>query len=127
MPFVRPILGLARPEDVTRDSTTRTLRLRFADVDEVGEGREVFRVPGKEGDLVDVRRRRDDEINGTTARLAATPDQGRREPTPFARDGSVNRERLEGRLDDPEPLRSSCSLVIRRSDQHAEVQLSKRG
>ena len=75
---------------------------------------------------MDVRRRGDDEINGATARLAATPDQSRCEPTPFARNGSVNREGVEGRLDDPEPLRSPCSLVIGRSDQHAEVQLRKR-
>lgn len=76
--------------------------------------------------MVDVRRRRDDEIDGTTARLAATPNQSRREPTPFARDAGVNGERIEGRLDDPEPQRSPCSLVVRRSDQHAEVQLRKR-
>ncbi len=75
---------------------------------------------------MDVGRRRDDEVNGTTARLAATPDQGRREPTPFPRNGSVNRERIEGRLDDPEPLRPARPLIIGRRDQHAEVQLRKR-
>ena len=74
---------------------------------------------------MDVRGRGDDEINGTTAWLAATPDQSRCEPTPLARNGRVNRERIEGRLDDPESLRSSCSLVIGDSDQHAEVKLRK--
>ena len=44
--------------------------------------------------MVDVRGRVDDEIDGTTARLAAMSEQGRCEPTPFARDGDVNWERI---------------------------------
>lgn len=73
-----------------------------------------------------VRGRSDDEIECATARLAAACDQSRCEPAPLARDGCVDRERIERRLDDPEPLDPTCSLVVGSSDQHAEVEFRKR-
>jgi len=51
------------------------------------------------------------EIDGATAGLTAARDEGRRESAPLARDGSVDRKRIEGRLHDAEPLRPPCSLV----------------
>ena len=53
---------------------------------------------------MDVRRRRDHEIDRPTARLSAAPDQSSGKPTPFTRDSGVGRERIERRLDHPEAL-----------------------
>jgi len=75
---------------------------------------------------MNVRGRSDDEIECATARLAAACDQSRCEPAPLARDGCVDSERIERRLDDPEPLDPACPLVVGRSDQHAEVKLRER-
>jgi hypothetical protein len=55
-------------------------------------------------DLVDVRRRGDREVDSSTARFPAVADDRCCEPTPFPRDGRVDRERVERGLDDAEPL-----------------------
>lgn len=72
---------------------------------------------------MDVRGRRDDEVESTTAGFASACDQRRRQPAPLTRDGRIHGERVEGRFDDPEPLRSTRPLVVRRGDQHPEMQL----
>ena len=76
---------------------------------------------------MDVRRRGANEIERAATRLAVARDQSGGEPAPFARDRCVDRERIKRRLDDPEPLDAPCSLVVDRSDEHAEVELRQRG
>lgn len=129
MPRVReyPVELLDLPRSFYSSLRDRAeLRRRLAGIDEVGEQREVFRVPGEEWDLVHVRRRGDDEIDGTAARLAAASNEGCCKSTPFTRDGGVDGERIEGGLDDPEPLRPARPLIVGAGDQHAEVQLRER-
>lgn len=104
----------------------RLRRPRLSDLDEVGEWREVLRVPGEKRDAVDVRGGCDDEIDGATTRLAATCDQCRCEPPPFPRNSGIDGKRIESRLDNPESLRPPCPFVIGGSDQYTEVQLGKR-
>ena len=53
---------------------------------------------------MDVRRRRNHEVDGPTARLSTTPDQSGGKPTPFTRDSGVNRKRIERRLDHAKAL-----------------------
>lgn len=67
----------------------------------------------------------DDEIERSSARLTAATDDGCREPTPFSRDGGFEGERVEGGLDDAEPLRAASSLVLPTGDQDTEVQLGE--
>ncbi len=57
---------------------------------------------------MDVRGRRDREIDCTPAGLAAAADDRCREPSPFARDRGIDRERVERGLDDAESLRAAC-------------------
>ncbi|HVC88805.1 MAG TPA: hypothetical protein VNC40_15455 [Gaiellaceae bacterium] len=98
----------------------------LADVDEIGEQIEILRVQGQERNLMSVCRCGDDKIDRSAARFAAPADQGCREPAPFARDRRIDRERIEGRLDDSEPLRPARSFVVRTGDQHPEMQLGER-
>lgn len=69
----------------------------------------------------------DHEVESSSARLPAAADEGCREPPPFACDCSIDRKRVEGRLNDAEPLGPACSLVFRAGDEDAEVQLGERG
>ena len=62
---------------------------------------------------MNVRRCGDDEIDGTAARFAAASDQGCCKPSPFARDGRIDRKRIEGCLDDPEPLLFHNEALVR--------------
>lgn len=71
--------------------------------------------------------RRDDEIERATAWLAAPCDQSCCESAQFTRDGCVDRERIERRLDDPEPRDPPRALVVGRRNEHAEVELCERG
>lgn len=76
--------------------------------------------------MVNVCRCGDHEIDGTAARFTAASDQGCCKPTPFARDSRVDRKRIEGGLDDPEPLCPAPPLIVGAGDQHAEMQLGER-
>lgn len=67
------------------------------------------------------------EVERSPAWLPAATDDGCREPSPFARDGSTDRQRVEGRLDDAEPSRAARSLVFLAGNENAEVQRGDRG
>ena len=75
---------------------------------------------------MDVRGRRDGQIDGPPTRLPATSRDGRREPPPFACHCGVDGQRLEGGLDDAEPLGASSPLVRVDRHEYAEVQLRQR-
>ncbi len=104
-----------------------SLRRRgLADFDQVGEQNEVLRVPGQKRDLVHVCRGGDNEVDGSAAWLPAAADDGGCEPTPFACDSGVNRQRVEGGLDDAETLRPASAFVVGVCDEDTEMQLSER-
>ena len=74
---------------------------------------------------MDVRRRGDREVDSSSARFPPAAHERCREPRPFARDGGVDRERVERGLDDAEPLRPSSSLVVRAGDEDAKVEFGE--
>ena len=87
-----------------REPVALSARDSCSSVDEVGDQGEVLRVQRQERDLMHVRGGCDDEVERSSARLTAAADDGRREPSPFARDCGVDGQRVERRLDYAEPL-----------------------
>jgi len=86
--------------------------LGFADIDQVGDRREVFGVSGHERHPVDVRGGGDHEVYGASPGLAAAVVDRCCQPAPFARDVGVDGQWVEGGLDYPEACRSSGTLVV---------------
>jgi NAD(P)-dependent dehydrogenase (short-subunit alcohol dehydrogenase family) len=74
----------------------------------------------------DVRGRRDREIHGSAARLPAALGDGSREPAPFSSYCCIDRQWVEGGLDDPESLGAASAFVRVACHKHAEVQLRER-
>jgi hypothetical protein len=74
---------------------------------------------------VDVRRGCDHKIERATARLPASVNDGRRKSPPFTRNGGVDGQWIERRLNDAEALRSTGPLVFLTSNKNAEVKLSE--
>ena len=66
---------------------------------------------------------RNREVDRSSARQSATLGDRRRESAPLACHGRVDRERVEGSLDDAESLRTQCPLVRVRRDQGSKVKL----
>src|SRR5207253_919147 len=97
------------------------------DVDEVGDELQVGGVSGEQGDAVDVGGRGDGQVDCSPARPAATGLDGGGEPSPFAGDRRVDRQRLECGLDHAEPECSARALVLVAGDQDTEVQLGEAG
>jgi hypothetical protein len=95
-------------------------------LDEIRDQSEVLRVPCQQRDTVDVCGRGDHQIERAPPWFPPTTDDSCGEPTPFASDGRIDREGIEGGLDDAEPLRPSRSLVLRVGNKDAEVQLGER-
>ena len=77
------------------------------------------------GTPVDVGGGGDGEVHRAPARLAAAGADRGGEASPFARDGGVDRQRLEGRLDHAEAQAAAGALVGVAGDEHAEVQLGE--
>ena len=97
------------------------------DTDQVLDEPEVGLVVRDEWNAGDVRGRCDREIHGAPAGLRAALRDRSREPAPFARDGRVDRERVERGLDDAEALGAASALVRIAGDQDAEVKLGQGG
>ena len=74
---------------------------------------------------MDIRGGRYDQIERSASRFSAAPGERCREPPPFARDGSVDRQRVERGFDDTEALRPASPLVLRIADEDAEVELGE--
>lgn len=70
--------------------------------------------------------RGDHEIHGAAARLGATGSDCCRQSSPLARDGGIERERMERCLNDAQALRSPGALVRVLCDEDAEMQLGQR-
>jgi hypothetical protein len=78
----------------------RTLAARRPQIDEVADAPQDVRVTRHERYAVDVGGRSDRRIDHTTARLAVPRGDSRRQAAPLPRDRRVDRQRLEGRVDD---------------------------
>jgi hypothetical protein len=101
--------------------------LRRADVDEVVDQLEVARVMGEQGDVVHIGGCGDGEIERAPAVLSSPPAHCGCQSSPFARDGGVDRQWLEGGLDDSEAQAAASAFVFVGGDQDAEVQLGQAG
>ncbi len=100
--------------------------MRGADLDEVVDDREVCDLGGEEWDAVDVGCGGDRQIDRPSAGLApAFGDRGG-ESAPFAGDGSVDGEGIEGCFYNAESLRSASALVGVGCDECPEVKLGER-
>jgi hypothetical protein len=95
-------------------------------LDEIGDQSEVLWVPRQQRDMVDGGGRGDYQVECAPPWLSPTTDDRCGEPSPFASDGRIDGEGIEGGLDDAEPLRPSSSLVLRVGNKDAEVQLGER-
>src|ERR1044072_400811 len=105
---------------------TRAMSVKTANFEEVRDDREIGGVRCEEWHAVDACRRRDHKIHCALAWApAALGDRGRK-AAPFAGDRRIDRQRIEGRLDDPEALRAACSLVCLARGEDAEMQLRER-
>ena len=113
----RPLCGLRRCQSACG---------RRAHRDEVCDESEVLLVPRQQRDVVNIRSSGDHEIERAFTRLTAATDNCCGKPSPFARDRSVDRQRIEGGFDDAETLRAPGSLVLRTCHQDAEVQFRER-
>jgi hypothetical protein len=76
--------------------------------------------------MVNVRGSGDHEIERTPPGLSPAADKGCCKPSPFARDRSVDGQRIERGLDHTEPLQPPGPLVLRAGDEDAEVQFGER-
>ena len=104
-----------------------SVELGRADVDEVVDQLEIACVVCEQGDVVHVGGGGDGEIERAPARLSSTRADCGCESSPFARDRGVDRQRLEGGLDDAKAQAAASALVVVDGDQDAEVQLGQAG
>ncbi len=84
-------------------------------------------VVGEQRDVVGVGGGGDGEVERAPAGLAAAVADGGGEASPFAGDGGVDRQRLEGGFDHGEAQGAAGAFVVVAGHEHAEVQLGQAG
>jgi hypothetical protein len=104
------------------------LRLRRRlDPHEIVDDGEVRNICRKERHAVDVGGRRDHEIHRSAARLSAALNHRGGKAPPLPCDRGIDGQRIEGRLDHAESLRSQGPFGGGVGDEHTEVKLGQRG
>lgn len=114
------------PVEVLRAAAFST-RSGRSGIDEVVDEREVLRVECEKRDVVHVRGSCNHEVESSSPWLSAAAYHGCGEPSPLACDRRVDGKRIEGCLDDSEPLRATGALVPLGGNENAEVELGERG
>jgi hypothetical protein len=82
-----------------------------ANVDEIRDQLQIGDVMRHQRNSGDVCRGGDRQVHGAPARPASALGDGRGEATPLACDGRVDGQRIERGFDDPEPQRSTTTLI----------------
>ena len=91
-------------------------------VDQVVDDSEIGKVEGQQRDLLHSCCRRDRQVELASTGLSATLRDSCREPPPSPRDLDGNRERVECRLDDRQPVGPTSALVVIPGKQRPEMQ-----